>query len=84
MNQRKEAKMNKIKEMAEKYVEERRDLDVGHANAQFDCFNMIDAVEFGANYVLNEIMDCLPKTSAFNPNEVIDIITSKIKQLKEQ
>ena len=38
----------------------------------------------GADYVLNEIMDCLPKTSAFNPNEVIDIIVGKIKQLKEK
>ena len=42
------------------------------------------AVKAGANYVLDEIIDCLPKTSAFNPNEVIDIITSKIKQLKEK
>ena len=47
--------MNKIKEMAEKYVEERRDLDVGHANAQFNGFNMIDAVKFGANYVLDHL-----------------------------
>ena len=47
--------MKTIKEMAEKYVEERRDLDVGHANAQFNCFNMIDAVKFGANYVLDHL-----------------------------
>ena len=47
--------MKSIKEMAEKYVEERRDLDVGHANAQFNCFNMIDAVKAGANYVLEHL-----------------------------
>lgn len=37
----------------------------------------------GANYVLDAITDCLPKTPAFNPNEVIDIIASMIKQLKK-
>ena len=36
----------------------------------------------GANAVLSEIENCLPKTPSFNPNEVIDIITSKIKEFK--
>lgn len=39
--------------------------------------------EAGANYVLDAIIECLPKTHLFNSNEAIDIITSKIKQLKE-
>ena len=39
--------------------------------------------EYGANYVLDAITECMPKTSAYNPNEVIDIITSMIKQLKK-
>ncbi len=37
----------------------------------------------GANYVLDAITECLPKTHSFNPNEVIDIIASMIKQLKK-
>ena len=39
--------------------------------------------EAGANYVLSAIIDCLPKTHSFNPNEAIDIIASRIKQLKK-
>ena len=39
--------------------------------------------EAGANYVIDEIIECMPKTHSFNPNEVIDIITSRIKQLKK-
>jgi len=41
------------------------------------------AVKAGANYVLDAIIECLPKTHSFNPNEVIDIITSRIKELKK-
>lgn len=37
----------------------------------------------GANYVLDAIIECLPKTHSFNPNEVINIITSRIKELKK-
>ena len=36
----------------------------------------------GANYVLDAITECLPKTHSFNPNEAIDIIVSRIKELK--
>lgn len=36
----------------------------------------------GANYVIDAMIECLPKTHSFNPNEVIDIITSRIKELK--
>jgi hypothetical protein len=36
----------------------------------------------GANYVLDAITECLPKTYSFNPNEAIDIIVSRIKELK--
>ena len=37
----------------------------------------------GANYVIDAMIECLPKTHSFNPNEVIDIITSRIKELKK-
>ena len=37
----------------------------------------------GANYVLDTITECLPKTMSCNPNEVIDIIVSRIKELKK-
>lgn len=37
----------------------------------------------GANYVLDAITECLPKTMSYNPNEVIDIIASMIKELKK-
>jgi len=40
------------------------------------------AVKAGANYILDAIIECLPKTHSFNPNEVIDIIASRIKELK--
>ena len=36
----------------------------------------------GANAVLDEISSYLPSTPSFNPNEVIDIIVSRIKELK--
>jgi hypothetical protein len=32
--------------------------------------------------VLDAITECLPKTHSFNPNEAIDIIVSRIKELK--
>lgn len=38
----------------------------------------------GAYYVLDAITECMPKTHSFNPNEVIDIITSRIKELKKR
>lgn len=41
------------------------------------------AVMAGANYVIDAMIECLPKTHSFNPNEVIDIITSRIKELKK-
>ena len=37
----------------------------------------------GANYVLDAITECLPKTHSFNPNETIDIIASRIRELKK-
>ena len=40
------------------------------------------AVKAGANYVLKEIIACLPKTNCANPNEALDIIVAKIKELK--
>ena len=43
----------------------------------------IEDFEAGANYVLDAITECLPKTHSFNPNEVIDIIASRIKELKK-
>ena len=41
-----------------------------------------EGFELGANAVLEVIEECLPKTSSFNPNEVIDIIVSKIREIK--
>lgn len=41
------------------------------------------AARAGANYVLDAIIECMPKTHSFNPNETIDIIASMIKQLKK-
>lgn len=65
-----------------------KEKSIEYAKTKHTDQNLIKIVswdfEAGANYVLDEIMDCLPKTSAFNPNEVIDIIASKIKQLKEK
>ena len=43
----------------------------------------IEDFEAGANYVLDAITECMPKTHSFNPNEVIDIIASRIKELKK-
>ena len=83
--------MKTIDEMAEMYVEERRDLDVGHANAQFNCFNMIDAVKFGANYAIEEIENFMKGLDLGNSAEekfykldVLADISSFIEQLKEK
>ena len=46
-------------------------------------FQLEMAFEHGANYVLSAITECMPKTHSFNPNEVIDIIASRIKELKK-
>lgn len=77
--------MKSINEKAEEYAKEFIEPFVLYYSQdevkQFEAQHE-DSFEAGANYVLNEIMDCLPKTSAFNPNEVINIIMSKIKQLK--
>ena len=43
----------------------------------------IEVFEAGANFVLDAITECLPKTMSCNPNEVIDIIASIIKELKK-
>lgn len=73
----------KIEEMAEKYVEERRDLDVGHANAQFNCFNMIEAVKFGANYVLEQIEQLICEKHVKGNLPLLDL-TYLIDKLKEK
>ena len=66
-----------IKEIANKYiVDEAFNLST---DEQVLCFK---GFEDGANTVLNEIEECLPSTSSFNPNEVIDFITSRIRELK--
>ena len=41
------------------------------------------AARAGANYMLSTIIECMPKTHSFNPNEVIDIIANRIKELKK-
>ena len=67
--------MKSIKEKAKEY-----------ANTKHTNLNLIDIVSWdfqaGANYVLDAIIECMPKTHSFNPNEAIDIIASRIKELK--
>ena len=46
--------------------------------------NQQDLYIMGARAVVNEIEQCLPNTPFANPYEVIDIIASKIKELKEE
>lgn len=45
--------------------------------------NQQDLYIMGANAVLEEVERFLPDTPYANPNEVIDIIAGKIKELKE-
>lgn len=77
--------MKSIKEKSEEYGLQ---YPVIHYDENGNTHNDVDkpSVDFeaGANYVLEAIIECLPKTSAYNPNEVIDIIVGKIKQLKEK
>ena len=69
--------MKSIKEKAEENLEQNKDeiLCVYDRYAGF-----VD----GANCVLDAIIECMPKTHSFNPNETIDIIASRIKELKEK
>ena len=72
-----------IQQMAEKYVEERRDLDVGRANAQFNCFDMIDAVKFGANCVLEQIEQLIYEKHVKGNLPLFDL-TYLIDKLREE
>lgn len=79
--------MKSIKEKAEEYGYTNWQSDEYHDGAseglEFDAIGHTQKTfEAGANYVLDAIIECMPKTHSFNPNEVIDIITSRIKQLK--
>lgn len=75
--------MKSIKEKAEEYAFIKQGIDsVGIQFREFNT-NKQGGFEAGANYVLDAIIECLPKTHSFNPNEVIDIITSRIKELKK-
>lgn len=72
--------MKSIKEMAEEHA----------PYTENDSWNRIKAAinaqisfEAGGNYVLDAITQCMPKTHSFNPNEVIDVIASMIKELKK-
>lgn len=71
--------MKSIKEKEEEYANE-QDLRMAYNGS---CDNCRQGFEVGANYVLDAITECMPKTHSFNPNEVIDIITSRIKELKK-
>lgn len=69
-------RMKSIKEKAEEYE--------NNIGSQDYCWlDVRESFEAGANYVLDAITECMPKTHSFNPNEVIDIIASRIKQLKK-
>jgi hypothetical protein len=67
--------MKSIKEKAEEYARDYlfSPLPQRAPNVHFEA---------GANYVLDVIIECMPKTHSFNSNEAIDIIVSRIKQLK--
>lgn len=68
--------MKSIKEKAEEHLKESN-------ITQYEYKSYIEGAGFGANYVLDAIIECLPKTHSFNPDEVIDIITNRIKELKK-
>ena len=67
--------MKSIKEKAEEYSSGYMNLDRQQVAKQ--------TFEAGANYVLDAITKCMPKTHSFNPNEAIDVIASIIKELKK-
>lgn len=76
--------MKSIKEKAKEYAFIRQGIDsVGIQFREFNT-NKQDGFEAGANYVLDVIIECLPKTHSFNPNEVIDIVVNRIKELKKK
>lgn len=68
--------MKSIKEKSNEYAKEYLFSPLPHRapNIHFEA---------GANYVLDAITECMPKTHSFNPNEAIDIIANMIKQLKK-
>ena len=68
--------MATIKEKAKEY-------EISQCTQDYCWLDVEEAYEAGANDVLDAITECLPKTNSFNPNEVIDIITSRIKELKK-
>lgn len=72
--------MKSIKEKAEEHAPYTREDSWSRTQK---CIIAQTSFEAGANYVLDAIIECLPKTPAYNPNEVIDIIVSKVKQLKK-
>ena len=79
--------MKSIKEKAEEYGYTNWQSEEYHDGAseglEFDHIGHTQKTfEAGANYVLDAITECLPKTMSCNPNEVIDIIVSKIKELR--
>ena len=71
--------MKSIKEKSNEYANE-QDLRMAYNGS---CDNCRQGFEAGANYVLFAIIECMPKTHSFNPNEAIDIIASRIKELKK-
>ena len=71
--------MKSIKEKAKEY---RRVIKVINEHESIVDTEGSEMFKAGANYVLDAIIECLPKTHSFNPNEVIDIIASRIKELK--
>ena len=77
--------MKSIKEKAnELYPELRTDSDDWDViEEQCDRDDQRKAFVLGANYVLDVITECMPKTHSFNPNEAIDIIVNRIKELKK-
>ena len=75
--------MKSIKEKAEEYVDHYYQ-KLGISKDEYPTDVVISKADFeaGANYVLDAIIECIPKTYSFNSNEAIDIIVSRIKQLK--
>ena len=74
--------MKSIKEMAGNRYPDKK-VVLARGNTCLSCGRVKrESFEAGANYVLDVITECMPKTHSFNPNEAIDIIANRIKELK--
>ena len=74
--------MKSIKEKSENLYPDKK-VVLARGNTCLSCGRVKrESFEAGANYVLDAIIECMPRTHSFNPNEAIDIIANRIKELK--